>query len=86
MLLGVEEVFQHVRGVLSVTTGYAGGAARTAQYDMVSSGTTGHAESVKINYDPRRFVRPAPEDSFPSRTIPRNAAARGRTWDRSTVR
>lgn len=52
---GVEEVYQHVRGVLSATTGYAGGAARTAKYDMVSSGTTGHAESVRVTYDPSKI-------------------------------
>jgi peptide-methionine (S)-S-oxide reductase len=49
---GVEEVFQHVRGVIAVTSGYAGGSARTANYEMVSTGTSGHAESVKIEYDP----------------------------------
>jgi peptide-methionine (S)-S-oxide reductase len=48
---GMEEVFQHVRGVTSVVSGYAGGSARTATYEMVSTGTSGHAESVKIEYD-----------------------------------
>jgi peptide-methionine (S)-S-oxide reductase len=48
---GMEEVFQHVRGVTSVVSGYAGGSARTASYEMVSTGTSGHAESVKIEYD-----------------------------------
>src|SRR5215210_2260722 len=42
---GMEEVFQHVRGVTGVTSGYAGGSARTASYEMVSTGTSGHAES-----------------------------------------
>jgi peptide-methionine (S)-S-oxide reductase len=49
---GVQEVFQHVKGVLRTTAGYSGGSQTTAQYDVVSTGTTGHAESVKIAYDP----------------------------------
>ena len=51
---GMEAVFEHVKGVKSVTNGYAGGAAKTASYDQVSTETTGHAEAVKITYDPRR--------------------------------
>ena len=51
---GMEEVFQHVKGVTDVISGYAGGAARTAEYELVSTGTTGHAESVKITYDPSK--------------------------------
>jgi peptide-methionine (S)-S-oxide reductase len=49
---GVQGVFEHVRGVEKVIAGYAGGEKSTAQYDTVSSGTTGHAESVKITFDP----------------------------------
>lgn len=49
---GMEGVFEHVRGVQSVTAGYAGGEARTANYDAVSTERTGHAEAVKIVYDP----------------------------------
>ena len=49
---GVEAVFEHVRGVTNVVSGYAGGEAKTARYDLVSSGTTGHAESVRVIYDP----------------------------------
>ncbi|HEY0296458.1 MAG TPA: peptide-methionine (S)-S-oxide reductase MsrA [Bordetella sp.] len=49
---GVQGVFQHVRGVQRVLSGYAGGSANTAQYETVSTGTTGHAESVQITYDP----------------------------------
>jgi peptide-methionine (S)-S-oxide reductase len=49
---GVDAVFKHVRGVSSVLSGYAGGSAATAHYEVVSTGTTGHAESVKITYDP----------------------------------
>jgi peptide-methionine (S)-S-oxide reductase len=49
---GVQGVFQHVRGVTSAVSGYAGGEASTAQYETVGTGTTGHAESVRITYDP----------------------------------
>src|SRR5580698_127671 len=49
---GVQGVYQHVRGVKNVLAGYAGGERATAQYETVSSGTTGHAESVKITFDP----------------------------------
>jgi len=52
---GVEGVFQHVEGVTSAVSGYAGGAADTAHYEMVSSNTTGHAESVRVTFDPRRI-------------------------------
>jgi peptide-methionine (S)-S-oxide reductase len=50
---GVEAVFEHVRGVLSVVSGYAGGTAESATYDEVSNGRTGHAESVEVEFDPR---------------------------------
>jgi peptide-methionine (S)-S-oxide reductase len=49
---GVQGVFQHVRGVLDAVSGYDGGAASTAHYEIVSTGTTGHAETVRITYDP----------------------------------
>jgi peptide-methionine (S)-S-oxide reductase len=49
---GVQAVFQHVKGVSHVTSGYSGGSAITAQYELVGTGTTGHAESVEITYDP----------------------------------
>lgn len=48
---GLEAVFEHIKGVSSVTSGYSGGAAKTADYESVSTGTTGHAESVKITFD-----------------------------------
>jgi len=51
---GMEWVFEHVRGVTSVVSGYAGGAAKDANYDAVSSEGTGHAEAVKISYDPSK--------------------------------
>ena len=50
---GVQGVYQHLKGVTSAVSGYAGGDQRTASYDRVSSGTTGHAESVEITFDPR---------------------------------
>jgi peptide-methionine (S)-S-oxide reductase len=49
---GVEAVFRHVKGVSSAISGYAGGDAQSADYHTVSSGTTRHAESVKVTYDP----------------------------------
>jgi peptide-methionine (S)-S-oxide reductase len=51
---GVQGVFQHTAGVKSAVSGYAGGSQMTATYDQVSSGTTGHAESVQIKYDPKQ--------------------------------
>jgi peptide-methionine (S)-S-oxide reductase len=48
---GVDAVFKHVKGVSSVVSGYSGGGAATARYQIVSTGATGHAESVKITYD-----------------------------------
>jgi peptide-methionine (S)-S-oxide reductase len=50
---GVQGVFQHVRGVTSAVSGYAGGEKGTAEYETVSGGRTGHAESVRVTYDPR---------------------------------
>jgi len=49
---GVQGVFQHVKGVKNAVSGYAGGAANTAQYERVSGGNTGHAESVEVTFDP----------------------------------
>lgn len=49
---GVEAVFEHIKGVRIVTSGYSGGTAETADYDKVSYGDTGHAEAVKVIYDP----------------------------------
>lgn len=53
---GIQAVFQHVKGVVSATSGYSGGAANTAEYETVSTGSTGHAESVKIVYDPSKVT------------------------------
>ena len=52
---GVQGVFEHVRGVESAVAGYAGGAAKTADYESVSTGDTGHAEAVRITYDPAQI-------------------------------
>jgi len=52
---GMEGVFEHVKGVRNVVSGYAGGAARDANYGAVSSERTGHAEAVRITYDPRQI-------------------------------
>jgi peptide-methionine (S)-S-oxide reductase len=49
---GIQAVFEHVKGVSSAMAGYSGGAANTAHYETVSTGRTGHAESVKVVYDP----------------------------------
>ncbi|MEO8153254.1 MAG: peptide-methionine (S)-S-oxide reductase MsrA [Rhizobacter sp.] len=51
---GVQGVFQHVQGVTNAVSGYAGGAANTAKYEVVGNGSTGHAEAVRISYDPRK--------------------------------
>jgi peptide-methionine (S)-S-oxide reductase len=53
---GVQAVFQHVKGVISATSGYSGGSAKTAEYEIVSTGETGHAESVQIVYDPSQIT------------------------------
>jgi peptide-methionine (S)-S-oxide reductase len=53
---GIQAVFQHVQGVISATAGYSGGAAGTADYETVSTGETGHAESVKIVFDPSKVT------------------------------
>lgn len=52
---GVQGVFQHVDGVASAVSGYAGGDKTTARYGMIGTGTTGHAEAVRISFDPRKI-------------------------------
>ncbi len=52
---GIQAVYQHVKGVIDATSGYSGGAAATPEYEVVSTGQTGHAESVKITYDPAQI-------------------------------
>jgi peptide-methionine (S)-S-oxide reductase len=53
---GVQGVFQHVKGVANAVSGYAGGEASTAQYETVSTGDTGHAESVRVTFDPHQVT------------------------------
>jgi len=53
---GVDAVFKHVKGVKNVVSGYSGGSAGTAKYLLVGTGTTGHAESVKVTYDPAQVT------------------------------
>jgi peptide-methionine (S)-S-oxide reductase len=53
---GVEAVFEHVKGVTDVTSGYSGGSAKSANYETVGRGETGHAESVRITYDPSQIT------------------------------
>jgi peptide-methionine (S)-S-oxide reductase len=53
---GIQAVFQHTKGVISATSGYSGGEQDTANYETVSNGKTGHAESVKIVYDPSQIT------------------------------
>jgi peptide-methionine (S)-S-oxide reductase len=53
---GIQAVFEHVKGVTRATAGYSGGTAKTAEYEIVSSGTTGHAESVEVVYDPSQVT------------------------------
>ena len=53
---GTQAVFERVKGVVATTAGYAGGSAATATYDQVTTETTGHAESVKVVYDPSRIT------------------------------
>jgi peptide-methionine (S)-S-oxide reductase len=53
---GVDAVFKHLQGVKSVVSGYSGGSAGTASYMLVGTGTTGHAESVKVTYDPSKIA------------------------------
>ena len=53
---GVDAVFKHVKGVTKATSGYSGGSATTAHYEIVGSGLTGHAESVEVIYDPSQIT------------------------------
>ncbi|GBU12549.1 hypothetical protein AwEntero_11500 [Enterobacterales bacterium] len=53
---GIQGVFQHVKGVTSAVSGYAGGGAKTASYQQVSTGETGHAESVQVTFDPTQIT------------------------------
>lgn len=61
---GVDAVFKHVKGVTEVVSGYAGGTTETARYDLVSNGSTGHAEAVRVSFDPARVSYPQLLDVF----------------------
>ena len=75
---GVEGVFERAEWRLDVVSGYAGGSKATASYEIVSTGTTGHAESVKITYDPSQdHLRPAAEDLLLHRARPDGAESAG---------
>src|SRR5262245_7225196 len=52
---GVQGVYQHVKGVSNAVSGYAGGEEKTAHYEVVSRGMTGHAEAVQVTFDPRQI-------------------------------
>ena len=53
---GIQAVFQHTKGVIRATSGYSGGSAKNAEYELVSTGETGHAESVQITFDPSKIT------------------------------
>ncbi len=53
---GMQAVYQHVKGVTNAVSGYAGGAQKDAEYETVSTGTTGHAESIKVTFDPKQIT------------------------------
>ena len=84
---GVQGVFQHVKGVTNAVSGYAGGDKQTARYEMVGSGTTGHAESVQVTFDPRKISYGRLLQIFSrSRTIRPSSIGRAPTSARSTAR
>ena len=61
----MQAVFEHTKGVTQAVSGYSGGKKDTAHYEMVSTGRTGHAESVSVTYDPQRdFLRQNSADLF----------------------
>lgn len=82
----MQGVFQQVEGVISATSGYTGGSYANPRYGMVSTGTTGHAEVVKIVYDPSKVTlpgvhRPSSNASQPSQNHPCSAPCRPKTPD-----
>jgi peptide-methionine (S)-S-oxide reductase len=72
---GVDAVFKHVKGVIDVTSGYAGGNAATAHYERVSNGDTGHAESVRVHFNPEKvsYEKLLQRRAQPHRTQPSGA-------------
>ena len=74
---GVQGVFQHVKGVSNALSGYAGGAKSTAVYELTNDGTTGHAESVQVTFDPQEVTYgQLLRSTSPSLTIRRNSIDR----------
>ncbi len=83
---GVQGVFQHLGGVKRVLSGYAGGDKRTAHYEVVSRGDTGHAESVEVVFDPKVVsYGEILQVSSPSHTTRRSSTGRAPTQERSIV-
>jgi peptide-methionine (S)-S-oxide reductase len=70
----MEHVFDELPGVVSVTTGYAGGSAKRPSYEQVEAGITGHAESVRVVYDPKTIAYDALLDAYWHNTDPTTAA------------
>lgn len=70
----MEHVFDELPGVVSVTTGYAGGTAKRPSYEQVEAGITGHAESVRVVYDPKKIAYDALLDAYWHNTDPTTAA------------
>jgi peptide-methionine (S)-S-oxide reductase len=81
---GVEAVFRHVKGVKSAVSGYAGGTVKAPSYELVSTGTTGHAESVEVVFDPAQVTYGELLRVFLS--VAHDPTARGRTTARSIAR
>jgi len=83
---GTQSVFERVKGVVATTAGYSGGSAATATYDQVTTETTGHAESVKVVYDPSRITYGKLLRYFsPSSTTPPSSIARATTSEPHTA-
>ena len=85
---GIQGVFEHVKGVTRAVSGYAGGSIANPSYEQVSSGTTGHAESVSVTFDPAQvsYGTLLRDFLFPSRSTRRRRTARDRTGARSIGR
>ena len=81
-----EAIFASLRGVISVMPGYAGGSTLRPTYEQVCTGTTGHAEVVKIEFDPAQITFRNLLEVFSRCTIPPRAIGRARMWVSSTAR
>jgi peptide-methionine (S)-S-oxide reductase len=84
---GVQGVFQRVEGVSNAVSGYAGGAKETAHYEMVGNGNTGHAEAVRVTFDPAKITYgKLLQVYFPSLTTRPSSTGKVPTWARNTAR